>query len=234
LIFTNVEYPRYVLEAQILEGIGLFNILAFIAAVLFMQFQTFIEGDKLRKRLEEITEIDGLTGAYNRRFFNKYLDIEVRRLESQIKYLHAREVNFGIAMIDIDNFKAINDKYGHLFGDIVIAEVAHLIKAVIFERDIFCRYGGEEFVALFTTTSKAGTLVAIRKILKTVANYEFRINQDTSVIHVTVSIGFASFDEESNIYRLLDLADKRLYTAKKMGKNTVVSEELVFVYCLKD
>ncbi len=126
-------------------------------------------------------------------------------------------------MIDIDDFKKINDVYGHLVGDTVLAEVAHIIKAVIFERDIFCRYGGEEFVILFTNTSEPGAMIAIEKILRTIEKYEFMINKN-SKIHVTVSAGFASLGAESNIYRLLDIADKRLYAAKKTGKNKVVYE----------
>ena len=126
-------------------------------------------------------------------------------------------------MIDIDDFKKINDTYGHLAGDAVLAEVAHIIKALIFGRDIFCRYGGEEFVVLFTNTSKSGALTAIEKILRTIEKHEFVVNKN-SKIHVTVSAGFASLDVESNIHRLLDIADKRLYTAKKMGKNRVAYE----------
>lgn len=223
LIITNNGYSIYIVDSKLLEWIGLFNLLVVILSILFLSLQNFMESDKLKKKIEEISEIDPLTGAYNRRFFNQYLDIQIKQLESQIKYGHSREVNFGIVMIDIDDFKKINDSYGHLIGDAVLAEIAHIIKTIIFGRDIFCRYGGEEFVVLFTDTSIPGAMVAIEKILRTIEKHEFVVNKN-SKIHITVSAGFASLDAESNIYRLLDIADKRLYAAKKMGKNRVVYE----------
>ncbi|MBK8782381.1 MAG: GGDEF domain-containing protein [Anaerolineales bacterium] len=222
-IFTNNGHSIYRVDSKLLEWVGLFNLMAVILSILFLSFLNFTESDKLKKKIEEISEIDPLTGAYNRRFFNKYLDIQIRQLESQIKYGNSREVNLGIVMIDIDDFKKVNDTYGHLVGDTVLAEVAHIIKAIIFERDIFCRYGGEEFVVLFTNTSKPGAMITIEKILRTIEKRELTINNN-SKFHVTVSAGFASLDGESNIYRILDIADKRLYVAKKTGKNKVVSE----------
>jgi diguanylate cyclase (GGDEF)-like protein len=223
-ISTNNENTKYLSENNVMEWIGQFNILAVLFAILFMQFQNFIENENLKKMLEEISNIDILTGAYNRRFFTKYLDVEIKRLGSQIKYQHSLEVNFGIAMIDIDDFKNVNDKYGHLIGDAVIVEVAHIIKAVIFERDLFCRYGGDEFVVLFTSTLKPGAIKAINKILNSVENIIINTNKGKQIIRIAVSIGFASFDEESDLYKLLDIADRRLYTAKRMGKNRVVYE----------
>ncbi len=223
-IFTKDGFHLYIVDIKILDLIGIINILLMISLTLFMQFQNFLVNEKLKKKLEEMSGIDMLTGAYNRRFFNKYLDIEIKRYESLIKYGQAKEVNFGIAMIDIDNFKRINDTYGHLIGDTVIASVAQIIKKILFERDIFCRYGGEEFVVLFTTTSRPGMMIAIGKILKTVRDYVFSLDDKSSGIQVTISIGFASFGEESDINKLLDLADKRLLAAKKAGKNRVVSD----------
>jgi diguanylate cyclase (GGDEF)-like protein len=127
-------------------------------------------------------------------------------------------------MIDLDNFKDVNDRYGHLIGDVVIVEAAQVIRSVIFERDIFCRYGGDEFVVLFTGTTRQGALVAIEKILNTVEHHEFTGNRTVPAFPLTVSIGFASYNEETNICRLLDLADRRVYDAKMKGKNMVVGE----------
>jgi diguanylate cyclase (GGDEF)-like protein len=224
LICTKGGFHVHDLDPRILDSIGLFNMLVFICTILFMQLQTFFENDLLKKKLEDMSEMDMLTGAYNRRFFNKYLDIEIRRHASLIRYGQTQEVNFGIAMIDTDNFKRINDMYGHLIGDAVLADVARIIKAALFERDIFCRYGGEEFVVLFTSTSRAGAMIAIGKILRTVEGHVFELGEAAPGTHVTVSVGFASVDEESNIFKLLDLADKRLSAAKKAGKNRAVSE----------
>ncbi|MBN1697248.1 MAG: GGDEF domain-containing protein [Spirochaetales bacterium] len=211
-------------DRGILKAVGLLNIVTVMFTLLFMSFRNFIENETLQNRLKEMSEIDILTGAYNRRFFNKYLDIEIRRNMSQIRYKLRGEVNFGIAMLDLDNFKEINDRYGHLMGDQILIEFVAVIKDALFERDILCRYGGEEFVILFTSTSREGSITAIEKIRKLVEDHPFCIDTKTPVKHMTVSIGFACFEEESNIYRLLKLADKRLYEAKKAGKNLVISD----------
>lgn len=222
LVYTNGGFRAYSIDPEFLNFFSIFNLFAFIAAIFFMQFYYHRENETLKTGLEEISEIDMLTGAYNRRFFNKYLDIEIRRLTSQIKY-QQREIDFSIAMIDVDDFKRINDIYGHLAGDTVLKNVASIIKRVLFERDILCRYGGDEFVVLFTSTSKSGAIIAIEKILDRVGGLEFELGEDTHQAHITVSVGFASTDEESDIYKLIDLADKRLYAAKESGKNRAVS-----------
>ncbi len=224
-VLTGRGYRVVAINPLILDAIGLFNIVTVLFTVLFMSFRNFIENERLKKRFEEMSELDMLTGVYNRRFFNKYLDIEIRRNASQIKYALQKEANFGIAMIDIDDFKRINDDYGHLTGDKVLADIVRVIKTALFERDILCRYGGEEFVALFTSTPREGAILAIEKIRKIVEEHPFNPGDDAPSIRITVSIGFAGFDEETDVYGILNLADKRLYEAKRAGKNKVVFDE---------
>jgi diguanylate cyclase (GGDEF)-like protein len=223
LIITKDGFRVYAIKSKILEIIRFFNIITISFSIFLMQFSNFNENEILKKKLESLSEIDVLTGAYNRLFFNNYLDIEIKRHASHMKYGHKKESNFGVAMIDIDNFKDINDTYGHLTGDIILAETANIMQSILFERDIFCRYGGEEFVILFTNTARPGAMLAIEKIRKTIEDHTFTINNKPLPNNITVSIGFASFDEESDIYTLLNIADKRLYEAKKKGKNRIVS-----------
>ncbi|MBN1699865.1 MAG: GGDEF domain-containing protein [Spirochaetales bacterium] len=180
-----------------------------------MQFYTTKENDVLRNRLKDLSETDLLTGANNRRFFYTYLDLEIKRQRSHIKYGNANDINVGIAMIDFDDVKNINDTYGHLVGDRVLEDAARITKEALFERDISCRYGGEEFVILFTSTSKSGAMIAIEKIRRTMEDYQFGIGEKPLPEKVIISIGFASFDEESDLYRLLE--------AKSRGKNRVIS-----------
>jgi len=210
------------INPAILEAIGLFNIINVLFTLLYMSFRNLVQNEFLRKELKDQSEMDGLTGTYNRRFFNKYLDIEIRRLNSEIKYHVNTEVNFGIAMLDIDNFKKINDEFGHLIGDNVLTDIVRIIKTALFERDILCRYGGEEFVILFTSTSREGAVKAIEKIRKLVDGNYFYLDENNPKKHLTISIGFATFSEQSDIYKLLELADKRLYKAKQSGKNRVI------------
>ncbi|MBN2444421.1 MAG: GGDEF domain-containing protein [Spirochaetales bacterium] len=222
LVFTRNGFRIYSIDPKIFDFLVIFNFTGSLIPLLIMESFNFYESYALRKRLLTMSEIDALTGAYNRRFFNKYLDIEIKRYSGQKKYGNEIKFNFAIAMIDIDNFKIINDTYGHFAGDKVLTEIAHIIKSILFERDVFCRYGGEEFVILFTGTSKSGAGIAVEKIRKTIDDYPFFINEDSQSKNITVSIGFAIYDEESDLYKLINLADKRMYKAKRTGKNRVV------------
>jgi len=222
-VLTRKGFCVFPINPVVLDIIGLCNIAAVVSLLALLSLLTVKENDQLKKRLEEMSDLDELTGAYNRRFFNKYLDLEIRRNASHIKYRSPREVNFGLAILDLDDFKHINDTYGHLEGDTVLTEVARVIKSSLFERDILCRYGGEEFVILFTATPRDGAIYAVEKIRRFVEDLRIQLDKTGPPICVTISIGFASFDEASDIYKLLALADKRLYKAKNMGKNRVVS-----------
>lgn len=187
---------------------------------------------KLNEELKHLADIDFLTGIYNRRFFNEYFEIELKRVKNQVEYqLKSKnkkeiDMNFGIAMIDIDNFKKINDKYGHLSGDIVIKQIVSIIKQNIFSRDILCRYGGEEFILLLTKTSTTGIHQAIEKIRKEIEKHPFNFD-DNNNQKVTVSIGVVSFNEIKDVVDikskyLLKIADERLLIAKRTGKNKVI------------
>jgi len=185
---------------------------------------------KLNEDLRRQAELDPLTGIYNRRFFGEYLEIELRRArnlqEHKVVQLHGvNDMNFGLAMIDIDHFKLVNDTWGHPAGDKVLLEVVRVIQNVIFSRDIFCRFGGEEFVILFTRTSRDGIVQAIEKIRKSVEEHGMAVGDDAEVT-VTLSIGAVIFEEVPGLttQQLLRIADNRLLSAKNRGRNAAVYE----------
>ncbi|MGE5472966.1 MAG: diguanylate cyclase [Ignavibacteriales bacterium] len=179
------------------------------------------------KRLIEMAEMDGLTGAYNRRFFDQYYELEVKRAQNQIRYKpeQGKHMNFGLAMLDIDNFKKVNDTYGHLAGDNILKQLVETIKEVSFTKDIICRYGGEEFIVLFTRTDTQGAVIASEKIRQEIEAKKFFFDEDYPNGRITVSIGVAVFDDDFTKYNkdILRVADERLLLAKKLGKNRVVS-----------
>ena len=188
------------------------------------------EIDRLNRSLKDLAERDGLTGVYNRRFFNEYFDIEVKRAKNYLEHKarlvpkEENEMNFGLAFIDIDQLKFINDTYGHQAGDAVLKQVTNIIERHIFTRDVLCRYGGDEFVLLLTKTSRAGVLQAAEKIRKEIDEHEFVIDKILTRQHVTVSVGLINFDEvpgQGN-EEILKLADDRLLRAKNCGKNRIV------------
>ena len=181
----------------------------------------------LNSKLKEMAEVDALTGAYNRRFFNEYYEIEIARVLNYKKYsTQNSQMDFGIAIMDIDDFKKINDTYGHIVGDDVLKQVVQIIKSVVFSRDIVCRYGGEEFAIIFTKTNKFDSARAAEKIRKQIENNEFYFNELNAKGRVTVSIGLAGFDADcrADNTHILHLADERLYIAKTTGKNKLVYE----------
>jgi diguanylate cyclase (GGDEF)-like protein len=192
------------------------------------------EIEKLNQDLQRMAEHDDLTGIYNRRFFNEYFDIEVRRArnwiehKSQLGKALENDMNFGIAIIDIDFFKTINDTYGHAAGDMVLKKVVELMNAGIFTRDVLCRYGGDEFVLLLTKTSNHGIYQAVEKIRKSIEEHCFTLdNEAKDCLHVTISVGLVNLDEvlEVNPDAALRLADERLLRAKSLGRNRVVYQE---------
>lgn len=188
------------------------------------------EIELLNGQLKNLAETDGLTGAYNRRFFDEYYKIEAVRALSRTRYgmESSTEPNFGLAIMDIDNFKSINDRFGHTAGDAVLRDMVQRIKGCIFGRDVICRYGGEEFAVIFTNTGIEGLITAAEKIRSQVAGQPFIIDDQGTTLTVTVSIGLAFFDREfseDNVSRLISLADSRLYRAKREGKDRVVWDD---------
>ncbi|MGD2139826.1 MAG: diguanylate cyclase [Burkholderiales bacterium] len=188
---------------------------------------------KLNDELQHAAEIDALTGAYNRRFLDQYLEVEMRRAMAERHHqmnagMTEPEMNFGLAMFDIDDFKQINDKYGHINGDQVLETVAERVRASIFERDLLCRYGGEEFVVIFTRTSRQGIIEAAEKIRACVSSEPIVINDASAPMKITVSIGVTSFDDvdEPSAETILRSADECLLAAKRMGKNRVIARKI--------
>ena len=193
------------------------------------------EIERLNRSLKDLSEHDGLTGAYNRRFFNEYFEIEVKRAKNYLEHRawldpnEENEMNFGLAFIDIDQFKLINDICGHQAGDNILKQVIDIIERHIFTRDVLCRYGGDEFALLLTKTSSNGILQAAEKIRKEIDEHEFVFDKSHTKEHLTVSIGLANFDEvpgEEN-EDILKLADDRLLKAKNNGKNRIVFRDEV-------
>lgn len=158
--------------------------------------------------------MDKLTGLYNRKYISEVLDVEYKRA----KALHS---NFSVVLFDVDNFKKVNDTYGHDGGDYVLTELGAQVKASgLRERDLAGRYGGEEFLVLLTNSSGEQAVEVAERIRKKIESHEF-VYQGKK-IPVTVSLGVSSlkkeFHEPSDLYRS---ADKALYESKRQGKNRV-------------
>jgi diguanylate cyclase (GGDEF)-like protein/PAS domain S-box-containing protein len=167
-----------------------------------------------RKLMEEglrtFAERDFLTGLHNRRMLFNFLDIELQRAKR-----YGRPVS--LLMMDIDDFKRVNDQFGHDTGDRVLKTMAEIINPVIRESDVFARYGGEEFVILSPETSLSGARILAEKIRKTVEKHSFH-----GAGAVTLSIGVTSFHEADTADTLIKRADDALYLGKQQGRNRSV------------
>ncbi len=176
-------------------------------------FSTVVK-EKDHLRILAIT--DQLTGVFNHSYFYTRLEEEFRRAE---RY----DLPISCIMIDVDNFKQINDTYGHRKGDVVLKEVAQSIKRTIRTSDLVARYGGEEFAAILPHTDLAGGVNEAERIRKTIESIVFEdISKDD---HVTVSLGVATYPSDgiANAEDIISKADNALYQAKNKGKNITLS-----------
>jgi two-component system cell cycle response regulator len=156
--------------------------------------------------------IDDLTGLYNKRFFKHRLQEIAEGINSSLSVL----------MIDIDEFKMINDHHGHRAGDEILRAIGSHLKSRVRESDLIARYGGEEFAVLMPESQARDASFVAERIRTTIAEADYLVDPGKS-LHVTVSVGVAvSDDEKFSIDHLIDRADHALYEAKRNGRNKVI------------
>jgi len=165
---------------------------------------------ELEKRLYQAAITDSLTGLYNRRFADEML--------KQEKLTYKRyKTPFCILLIDLDNFKIVNDIYGHDVGDKVLIAVAKVLKSSVRESDIVARWGGEEFLILLRRIELEDAIKVAEKIRNAICQLKL-----PPVEGITASIGVSCYSGEDDVYDLVRKADLALYQAKTQGKNCVI------------
>ena len=173
-----------------------------------------LENAELHRRTEELTINDELTATYNYRYFVQKLQEEKRRAA---RYM----LPFSLIMVDIDWFKKLNDSYGHEVGNVVLKQLSDIIKSCIRDVDIFCRYGGEEFVVILPQTPQVEASSIAERIRQQVEEAVLLI-ENAGRLKITVSIGITSFPENGKSQEeILAIADQALYRAKGGGRNLV-------------
>jgi diguanylate cyclase (GGDEF)-like protein len=174
---------------------------------------------RLNAGLEQLAMTDYLTNLYNRRYF-------MQRGAEEFKRARRNKQPLALLMLDIDQFKKVNDTFGHEAGDMVLQQVAAVLKSSLREIDILGRTGGEEFAVLLPNTLlQAATLLAER-VRRTIAGTSLEIPGVSSTITITISIGVAAATNEmSGIDDMLRNADAAMYQAKRHGGNHVVQHE---------
>ena len=171
------------------------------------------ERKQLEKQLKELSEKDALTGAYNRRYFTQIFDKEfaiAQRYKNKLSVL----------LIDIDNFKEVNDTYGHNGGDAVLKRFVIFCEEILRESDLFSRYGGEEFIVMLASTPSLGAAIIAERIRANIE--EMSVTYKKQTIKFTISIGISLvLDTDTNSNAVLTRADSALYQAKKNGRNRI-------------
>ena len=177
------------------------------------RFQHFIDALNIRTT-GVLIEVDELTGVHMRNTMETQLRMEWERAQRM-------NTTFCIAMVDLDHFKLVNDEYGHIFGDVVLAEIANKLVDSLRPYDKVYRYGGEEFLLLLPDSNLEEAQAVLNRLRTGIAEHE--ISDGKQTIQLTISIGVTQYAAESDISTLIKQADAALYQAKNTGRNLVVA-----------
>jgi diguanylate cyclase (GGDEF)-like protein len=175
-----------------------------------------------QNQLKQMAITDPLTGMHNRRYVIKRLEEEFSKMSRQKEKIYGSGI--GCIMIDVDDFKRVNDEYGHFVGDDVLCEIARRISIAVRQYDIPGRFGGEEFIVVLPDVSLAEVIPVAERIRNQINAEPFRV--DSTSKNITVSMGVAwsdATDSASGMELLLKLSDDGLYIAKEQGKNSIIN-----------
>jgi len=176
-----------------------------------------IHNTLLFEKVKDLSMRDSMTGLYNFRHFLKALRDEIEKAKKNNESLSC-------IMIDIDNFKQFNDNYGHQTGDLVLKELARSVYISIRSSDIPARYGGDEFIVILPKTNKELAFKLAKRLMNIFNKIDIKVPTTDQLIKVTLSMGIASFPEDTNdMDELMKFADIALYMAKNSGKNRIVA-----------
>ena len=165
------------------------------------------------RSLDLASRIDSMTGLANRR------DI-VEKIGREATRSHRHEYPFTILLVNVDDFKKVNDSYGYNAGDDVLVEIARVLRSCVRNEDICARWSGEEFMILLPETDADSSLPVANKILESMCMTEFKANKPG--IHITVSIGICEHNPSQTVHDCISRVNQALLQAKKIGKNRYI------------
>lgn len=181
--------------------------------ILAQQFLIGLRRAIFYQKVSELAITDTLTQVYSRRYFLERFNEELRRSKKN-------KLRLSFLMIDIDNFKQYNDRYGHLVGDAILREISKTIRQTVRQIDFIGRYGGEELCVVLAQTDKEQANFAAERIRQGIASAVIKVYDEE--LKATVSIGVSTFpDNADHMKDLIEMADQALYLAKETGKNKV-------------
>lgn len=180
------------------------------------QLSSHIEEYHSFQLAQQLAITDGLTGLYNHRHFQEYL-------ENEIRIINKKQGTIALLLLDVDYFKQINDRFGHLQGDQILLKIANIFKKAVRYKDFVARYGGEEFAVLISNTTLEEAAEVAERLRRNVEHEHFYSSEQQTPICVTISIGIAFLEnpEQDQREKFINIADKALYKAKETGRNRV-------------
>ncbi|ADQ04848.1 diguanylate cyclase [Caldicellulosiruptor owensensis OL] len=211
LATKNDKYGIILLE-HIFEDVFTEDNLRFLTSIA-AQVSIALENSSLYQQMRSMAMVDGLTGAFNRIYLYEFLEKEVQTSGGRYP--------ISIALFDVDNFKKLNDTYGHLFGDKVLQTIVRIAREKVRKGDIVARYGGEEFIIVFSHLESSEAYKVVERIRRAIESET--IEDNLVQTRVTVSFGIASYPSHAdNVKDLVKCADIAMYRAKSSGKNCTV------------
>ena len=210
-------HPLYMLDGQFWEFfLYIFNsICSFLFLIVFslvFVFEIKLTNTQLKQQnalLEQLASTDPLTGLYNRRSMDVFLS---QAMESSS--------SFTLVMCDIDDFKKVNDTYGHEFGDVVLKGIAKIVTTQVKEHGYVCRWGGEEILIMINNASLESAYRIAENIRRNVANKVFECH--SKWVRCSMTLGVAVHNKKDTVEETITQADYNLYRGKRNGKNTVI------------
>jgi diguanylate cyclase (GGDEF)-like protein len=215
LLGLIAEPPRLVVPTPIGLLVGLPSILALLVACVALARRAQ-RAEAAARVLAHDASTDPLTGLANRRALAERLDSEVARSRRNFAPL-------ACLVVDIDHFKSVNDRFGHLVGDEVLVEVAERLRSSLRREDVVGRWGGEEFLVILPSTNRFGALRVAEKIREAVAASPFEVATARISLTVSLGLGDAGAGVISQAETLVAVADRALYAAKAGGRNRVAA-----------
>lgn len=171
---------------------------------------------KAMEKIEALVITDELTGLYNRRYLDQLLDAQKQLADRGGCY------QFSIAFVDLDYFKQVNDTYGHAAGDLILQQVAQVIRLSVRDVDYVARYGGEEFVVVLAQAGEKEAQEVAERVRQDIEQVVIALEGVTEPVKVTASIGIACYQVPESVESVSARADKALYVAKNQGRNSIV------------
>ncbi|MCP4577323.1 MAG: GGDEF domain-containing protein [Deltaproteobacteria bacterium] len=188
------------------------NLLSIITKRLLLNTKLILQEKTQSKKLEQFAMVDGLTGLYNRRWFDKAMNRHLNRYE------YSRET-FTLCMVDVDHFKHYNDDYGHQAGDVALSTLAKVLSESVRPTDFVARYGGEEFAVILPSTCVEDAEIVAKRLCKAVRMAKIEMPDGTPLPSITISMGVAQMCSGYSSANLIEAADKQLYRAKEDGRD---------------